>query len=93
MGTDFSLELRSLTKRSLVDRAIAALVEIESREGRGGATTAIIASLLDYGHQYDAETDKCVDCGGTIADHSANYYCAEFIGRAPYRARSTETPA
>lgn len=74
-------DYRSLTKRALVDRAVAALVEIQNREGRGGDMSQIIKQLLDYGHRYDAEDDKCVECGGVEGDHEANYYCPKFRGR------------
>lgn len=74
-------DLRSLTKRALVDRAIAAINEIEIREGRSAKATAIIHDLMDFGHQYDAEDDKCANCGGTEHDHEANYFCPAFVAR------------
>lgn len=72
---------RELTKRALVNRAVAALVEIEHRTGRHEELTAIIGGLLEYGKRHDAEDDKCVECGGLDEAHQANYYCRQFRGR------------
>jgi len=70
------MDEKRLPRRALVDRAIASLIEIERRMGRGSEVTAVIERLLEFGRQFD--DIPCADCGLTYERHRPGGQCAEF---------------
>jgi hypothetical protein len=53
--------------RTLVDRAIVSLAEIERRMGPGSEIVGIIERLLEYGRQFDEV--PCANCGQIYDGH------------------------